>query len=358
MSKPSLTVGLVGYQFMGKAHSNAYRQVNRFFDLPMNVRMKTICGRTEDKVKAAADTFGWEGYVTDYHEMLADPEIDVIDVATPGNSHCQIVCDAAAAGKTIFCEKPIGNTLEEAEMMHAAVMTAGVKHGVFHNYRKIPAVALMKQMIDSGDLGEIHHVRAVYLQDWIADPQFPLVWRLDKSVAGSGSHGDLNSHLIDMARFLVGEFEEVSGHMHTFVKQRPIAGEIDDKMGAAASSEMGDVTVDDAVLVLAKFRSGAVGTFEATRFAYGHKNHAKIEINGSKGSVIFNVERMNELEYFNAEDPEGRQGFRTIQTTEAAHPYAGQYWPPGHIIGYEQTFMNWVADAVEKSSETRKWISL
>lgn len=346
MSKKTLTVGLIGYQFMGKAHSNAYRQANRFFDLPLQVRMKTICGRTEPAVKAAAEGFGWEGYETDWRRVLEDPEIDVVDVSTPGDSHCEIAVAAAEAGKAIWCEKPIGNTLAEAEQMWDAVKKAGVHHAVFHNYRKAPAVALAKKMVSSGQLGTIYHMRATYLQDWIADPSFPLVWRLQKERSGSGAHGDICSHIIDLGRHLVGEFEEVSGHLHTFIKRRPLVGATDDKLGATASSETGEVTVDDASMFLAKFAGGAIGMFEASRFAVGRKNYNRFEINGSRGSLVFNLERMNELEYYNNEDPTGEQGFRLIQATEAVHPYAGQYWPVGHIIGYEHTFVNLVADAV------------
>lgn len=346
MSKKTLTIGLIGYQFMGKAHSNAYRQANRYFDLPMQIRMKTLCGRTEGGVRQAAETFGWEGYETDWRKVVADPEIDVIDVSTPGSSHCEIVCAAAEAGKHVFCEKPIGNSLEEAQRMYDAVSKAGVRHAVFHNFRKAPAVALAKRLIEEGRIGTIYHMRATYLQDWIADPSFPLVWRLQKDKAGSGAHGDIASHIIDVARHLVGEFAEVSGLMHTFVKKRPLVGATDDKMGATASSEMGDVTVDDASMFLARFECGALGTFEASRFAVGRKNYNRFEINGSNGSLVFNVERMNELEFYDANDSEGTHGFRVIQATEAGHPYAGNYWPVGHIIGYEHTFINLVADAV------------
>lgn len=379
-----LNVGLIGYQFMGKAHSNAYRQVNRYFDLPYQVGMHTVCGRSEARVRAAADNLGWENYSTDWRRVVEDPDIQIVDISTPGDSHCEIALAAAAAGKIVFCEKPIGNTLDEAKRMLDAVQQADVPHAVFHNYRKAPAVALAKQMIDDGTLGTIYHMRATYLQDWIADPNFPLVWRLQKDKAGSGSHGDLGAHLIDLARFLVGDFDEVSGLLHTFVKQRPLAGAIDDKMGAAASTEMGEVTVDDAAMFLARFKSGALGTFEATRFAVGRKNYNRFEINGSKGSVVFNMERMNELEYYNTGDAPGTHGFRVIQATEASHPYAGRYWPVGHIIGYEHTFINLVADAisaihrgelpspnffdgyenqrildaVEESASTRSWVSL
>jgi len=346
MSKPVLNVGLIGYQFMGKAHSNAYRQANHFFDLPAEINMHTICGRNEAAVTKAAETYGWKNVETDWRKVVENPEIDIIDVSTPGNLHAEIAIAAAKAGKAVWCEKPIGNTLQEAKDMLDAVLVAKVAHAVFHNYRKAPAVALVKRMIEEGKLGTIYHFRAVYLQDWIADPNFPLVWRLQKEVAGSGTHGDINAHIIDLARHLVGEFDEVCGLLHTFIKQRPIAGEIDDKLGAKASDKMGDVTVDDAAMFMAKFKNGALGTFEATRFAVGRKNKNSFEINGSKGSVVFNLERMNELEYYNNEDPSDLHGFRLIQATESNHPYAGQYWPVGHIIGYEHTFVNLVADAV------------
>lgn len=346
MSTRTLTVALIGYQFMGKAHSNAYRQANRYFDLPAQIRMKTLCGRTEAAVAKAAANFGWEGYATDYRKVLDDPEIDIIDVATPGSSHCQIVKDAAAAGKIVFCEKPIGNTLAEAEEMHAAIKSAGVLNGVWHNYRKSPAIALAKQMISSGELGEIYHFRGHYLQDWIVDPSFPLVWRLQKSVAGSGTHGDIHSHIIDMARHLVGEVDEVAGLLHTFIKERPLVGEINDRLGASASDQMGKVDVDDAAMMMARFKNGALGMFEASRFALGRKNYNRVEVNGSKGSIVFNQERMNELEYYSQGDPEDKRGFRLIQASDGSHPYAGRYWPVAHIIGYEHTFINWVADAV------------
>lgn len=384
MSKPTLTVGLIGYQFMGKAHSNAYRQAGRFFDLPYTLRMKTLCGRNEAAVRTAAATYGWEGIETDWRKVIEDPEIDIIDVSTPGNTHCEIAIAAAQAGKMVWCEKPIGNTLSEAEQMVQAVRQSGKPSVVFHNYRKAPAVAFARKMIEEGRLGTIYHIRATYLQDWIADPEFPLVWRLQRAVAGSGTHGDIASHIIDLGRYLIGEFDEVSGMLHTFIKNRPLAGAIDDRLGAAASTERGEVDVDDASLFLARFKNGALGTFEATRFAVGRKNYNRFEINGSKGSLVFNLERMNELEYYNNEDPEGLQGFRLIQATESAHPFAGNYWPVGHIIGYEHTFVNLVADAcfaiskgerpnpdmedgyqnqrvldaVERSHASRSWISL
>ena len=384
MSKRVLNIGLIGYQFMGKAHSNAYRQANHFFDLPADINMHTICGRNEAAVTKAAETLGWKNVETDWRKVIANPEIDVIDISTPGNLHAEIAIAAAKAGKAVWCEKPIGNTLSDAKAMMDAVLEAKVAHAVFHNYRKAPAVALAKKMIMEGKLGTIYHFRAVYLQDWIADPNFPLVWRLQKEVAGSGTHGDINAHIIDLGRHLVGEFDEVCGLLHTFIKQRPLAGEIDANLGAKASQEMGEVTVDDAAMFLAKFKNGALGTFEATRFAVGRKNKNSFEINGSKGSIVFNLEKMNELEYFNNDDPGDLQGFRLIQATDGSHPYAGHYWPVGHIIGYEHTFVNLVADAVtnmvegkpispdmvdgyenqrvldavERSHDTRTWVKL
>jgi predicted dehydrogenase len=384
MAKKQLNIGLIGYQFMGKAHSNAYRQVGRFFDLPYEINMHTICGRNEANVRKAAETYGWSNIETDWRRVVANPEIDVIDVSTPGNTHAEIAIAAAEAGKAVFCEKPIGNTLEEAKRMLDAVKKAGVPNAVFHNYRKAPAVGLAKRLIDEGKLGTLYHWRATYLQDWIADPNFPLVWRLQKEIAGSGTHGDINAHIIDMARHLVGEIDEVSGLLHTFIKKRPLAGEIDERLGAKASDQMGDVTVDDAAMFMAKFKNGALGTFEATRFAVGRKNYHRWEINGSKGSVVFNLERMNELEFYDNTLPGDVQGFTLIQATDGSHPYAGHFWPAGHIIGYEHTFIDLLADAftnmaegkrispdmedgyenqrvldaVERSSETRCWVKL
>ena len=384
MARKVYNVGLIGYQFMGKAHSNAYRQVGRFFDLPAEVRMHTLCGRNEAAVAKAAETFGWDHVETDWRKVVANPDIDIVDISTPGNLHAEIAIAAAKAGKIVFCEKPIGNTLEEARAMLDAVEAAGVPNAVFHNYRKSPAVALAKRFIEDGRLGTIYHWRAVYLQDWIADPSFPLVWRMKKAVAGSGTHGDINAHIIDLARHLVGEIAEVSGLLHTFVKKRPIAGEIDDRLGAKATSEVGEVDVDDAAMFLARFENGALGTFEASRFAVGRKNKNSFEVNGSKGSLVFDLERMNELEFYDNTLPEGEHGFRRIQATEASHPYAGHFWPVGHIIGYEQTFIDLIADAltalgegkplspdfhdgyenqrvldaVERSSESKCWVSL
>jgi predicted dehydrogenase len=384
-SLKKINVGLVGYQFMGKAHSNAYRQIGKFFpELEVEPVLKALCGRTEEKVKAAAEKFGFESYETDYRKLCARPDIDLIDVVTPGNSHVEIVLEAAKNGKMVFCEKPLANTVAQAEEMLKAVQDNTVPNAVCFNYRGVPAIALAKKMIEEGRLGKIYHFRGVYLQDWIVDPNMPLVWRLLGDIAGSGSHGDLAAHLIDIAHWLVGPIAEVSGMLDTFIKQRPKLAESDDRLGGKASTEMGEVTVDDSSIFLARFMGGALGTFEATRMAAGRKNHNRFEINGSKGSIVFNMERMNELEYYNADDPEDVRGFRVIQTTDSAHPYTGNYWPVGHIIGYEHTFINLIHDilrdfaagrtthpdfvdglavqrvleAVDKSSKSRAWQSV
>lgn len=351
MAKKQLNIGLIGYQFMGKAHSNAYRQVGHFFDLPYEIKMHTLCGRNEAAVRKAAETYGWEHVETDWRKVIANPEIDVIDVSTPGNTHAEIAIAAAEAGKAVFCEKPIGNTLAEAKAMYDAIEKAGVPNAVFHNYRKAPAVALAKRLIEEGKIGRIYHMRATYLQDWIADPSFPLVWRLQKEIAGSGTHGDINAHIIDLGRYLLGEFDSVTGLLHTFIKQRPIAGEIDANLGAKASDKMGDVTVDDAAMFLATFKNGALGTFEASRFAVGRKNYNRFEINGANGSLVFNLERMNELEFYDNTAPAETQGFTLIQATAGEHPYAGHYWPVAHILGYEHTFINLLADAFTAMGE-------
>ena len=342
----TLSVGMIGYKFMGKAHSNAYRQVSRFFELPVKLRMAAICGRDQANVSAAAEQFGWEGYETDYRRLLGRPDIDLVDITSANNAHAEMAIAAAQAGKHVFCEKPLATNLADAKAMLAAVEQAGVKHMVCFNYRGTPAVALAKQMIEEGRIGRVFHWRAVYLQDWIVDPSFPLVWRLQKEVAGSGAHGDLAAHLIDLAHFLVGEIEAVVGDMRTFVGERPTLAETTGGLSARASGSKGPVTVDDASVFLARFANGAVGTFEATRFAPGHKNYNCFEINGENGSIIFNFERMNELQYFDRRDDAHVQGFRTIQATESVHPYLAPWWPPGHIIGYEHTFVHTVYNLI------------
>jgi predicted dehydrogenase len=340
----TINVALVGYAFMGRAHSNAYRQVSPFFSPRLRPRMKVLCGRTQDKVLSAAKEYGWEEAATDWESVVHRKDIDIVDISTPGDMHLPIAIAAARAGKVVFCEKPLANSLKEATKMHAAVKKAGVINMVCHNYRRAPAVMLAKQLIDAGQLGDIRHFRGTYLQDWIVDANFPMGWRFDKRRAGSGALGDIASHSIDLARFLVGEITDVSAGMETFIKQRPIPGNLRRKAA---------VTVDDAVAAVVRFKNGALGTIEATRLAPGRKNYNRFEINGSKGSIAFDLERMNELEVYLDSDPEATRGFRRILVTESSHPFIKAWWPPGHIIGYEHTFTHTVFDLLEAIADQR-----
>ena len=384
----TLRVGMIGYRFMGKAHSNAWRQAPRFFPLQAEVDMHTICGRDPQAVEQARKQFGWRKASTNWREVVESPEIDIIDVNTPNDSHAEIAIAAAKAGKHVLCEKPLAMDVKQAQEMVDAVKKAKIVHMICHNYRRIPAIAQARKMIEEGALGDIFHYRARYSQDWIVDPNFPLVWRLQKGVSGSGAHGDINAHIIDLGRYLVGEIKEVCGLMHTFIKERPIMDDSGKGQGLTAKSsrKMGKVTVDDAAMFIGRFHNGALGNLEATRFALGRKNHIEIEVNGSKGSLVFDLEDLNRLKFFSNEDPQDRQGFRDILVTQPGgiHPYFGQWWPPGHIIGYEHTFAHTVADfvnavvagksvqptfedglmtqrvleAVEKSARTREWVKV
>ena len=347
-----IRIGLIGYKFMGKAHSNAYRQVGRFFELAAIPVMKAICGRNEKNIKEAAEKFGWESYETDYKNLVKRNDIDLIDITTPNNSHSEIAIAAAEEGKDIFCEKPLAMNLVEAEKMLKAVKKTGVKHMIGFNYRRVPAIGLAKKLIKEGRIGKIYHFRSTYLQDWLSDPNFPLNWRMQKEITGSGALGDLLAHHIDLARYLVGELEEVAGMDKTFIKERPISLEADGLTGKAGKTK-GKVTVDDATLFLAKFKNGALGSFEATRVGPGRKNYNRFEINGSEGSIIFNFERMNELEFFSRKDLSYAQGFRTILVTEAEHPYISAWWPPGHTIGYEHTFIHQAYDLMNALAEDK-----
>jgi predicted dehydrogenase len=334
-----LNVALIGYAFMGRAHSNAYRQVGRFFSPKYLPRMKVLVGRTAGSVKAAAEQLGWEEAATDWREVIRRKDIDIVDIATPGDSHAEIAIEAAKAGKVVFCEKPLANTVKEAEKMLAAVKKAGVIHMICHNYRRAPAVMLAKQLIDEGKLGRLYHYRGVYLQDWVADPAVPLYWRLRKEAAGSGALGDIASHSLDLGRYLVGEITEVTGALETFVKERPLPDN---------PKKKGKVTVDDASASVVRFANGALGTIEASRFATGRKNYNRFEINGSKGSIVFNFERMNELEVFLTDDERRVQGFHNVMVTDgSSHPYFSHWWPEGHLIGYEHTFIHTVYDLLE-----------
>jgi len=336
-----LNIGMVGYKFMGKAHSNAYQRLAMFFDGNAHCNLTAVCGRDEEWVKSAAKKYGWAGYETSWEKLVTRDDIDVIDITAPSDAHYTIGIAAAENGKHIFCEKPLALSLKNAREMYEAVIKNKVKHQIGFNYRFVPAILVAKKMIADGKLGTIRHVRATYLQDYIIDPEFPLIWRLQKDVCGSGSLGDLGAHLIDMSRFLIGEFKTIMGIQKTFVTERPI---VEMMTGITATAKegavKGKVEVDDGTVFVAEFENGALGTFEATRFAHGHKNDWAIEINGDKGSLKFIFERMNELWYFNAEDESGLQGFRMIQTNEGVHPYMYAWWPAGHVIGYEHTFVH------------------
>ncbi|RAO50798.1 Inositol 2-dehydrogenase [Micromonospora saelicesensis] len=348
-----LRVGMVGYAFMGAAHSQAWRTVNRVFDLPARARMALICGRDTAKVADAADTLGWDAYTTDWRDLINRDDIDVVDICTPGDSHAEIALAALAAGKHVLCEKPLANSVEEARAMTAAAdvaRVAGVRSMCGFNYRRVPAVTMMRQLVADGRLGVIRHVRATYLQDWIVDPQFPLVWRLQKDRAGSGALGDIGAHIIDLTQFVTGQrISGVSAVTETFVKERPLPAE---SSGLAASVDghsapTGTVTVDDAAVFVARLDGGALATYEASRFATGRKNALRVEINGSLGSVVFDLERLNELEFYDATRPAVEQGFSRILVTEGEHPYMSAWWPPGHIIGYEHSFTHEMRDFIE-----------
>ncbi|MCX8089618.1 MAG: Gfo/Idh/MocA family oxidoreductase [Verrucomicrobiae bacterium] len=352
----TLRVGLIGYRFMGRAHSNAWRQAPRFFPLKAHVELHTICGRDAAGVQAARAQLGWQHAATDWREVVESPLIDIVDICTPNDSHAPIAIAAAQNGKHVLCEKPLALNLKQAEQMLAAVQKARVVHMVCHNYRRIPAVALARKFISEGALGRLYHYRARYAQDWLADPEFPLTWRLRREVSGSGAHGDINAHLIDLARYLVGEFTEVCGQFQTFITERPLPQESDKNPGPVARGaprKTGKVTVDDAALFIGRFDNGALANLEATRLAPGRKNHIEIEINGSKGSLYFDFEDMNRLKFFNGDDPKDRQGFRDILVTQpgGVHPYVGQWWRSGHLIGYEHTFVHTVADFVNACVE-------
>ena len=342
----SLGVGMVGYAFMGAAHSQAWRTAPHAFDLPVRPVLSALCGRDRAATEAAARRYGFGGVETDWRALLERDDVQLIDVCTPGDSHAEISIAALEAGKHVLCEKPLANTVAEAEAMAAAAARAearGVRSMVGFNYRRVPALALARELIASGRVGEIRHVRASYLQDWLADPAFPLTWRLQKEHAGSGALGDLGAHVVDLAQYLTGQLiSGVSGVAATFVPERPLPG---------GGDRTGRVTVDDAVAFTARLESGALATFEATRFASGRKNALRIEVYGARGSLAFDLERLNELEFCDNTDSAGSTGpatagFRRILVTEPGHPYLSAWWPPGHVLGWEHTFTHQVRDLV------------
>jgi predicted dehydrogenase len=341
---------MVGYAFMGAAHSHAWRTAPRFFDLPLATQMTAVAGRDPERVAAAAAKLGWDSTETSWRALIERDDIDLIDICVPGNLHAEIAIAALEAGKHVLCEKPLANSVEEAERMTAAAEAAEA-NGAFamcgFSYRRTPALSLAKRLVESGALGSIRHVRAQYLQDWLTDEDAPLTWRLDKEKSGSGSLGDIGAHIIDAAQWISGSnVTGVSALMETFVKERPVGGEFVGLGGhGGTDGPRGPVTVDDAAMFTARFEDGAVGVFEATRFALGRKNAMRLELNGSKGALAFDFEDMNSLWFYDAAD-EPNAGFRRIQVTEPEHPYTGNWWPVGHGLGYEHAFTHQVVDLV------------
>ncbi len=337
----SLRIGMVGYGFMGKIHSQAWRTVGHAFDLELEPVMTAIAGRDAGAVAAAGRHFGWASSETDWRRLIEREDIDLIDICTPGDSHVDIAVSALEAGKHVLCEKPLANTIEQAERMVLAAESArerGVRSMVGFSYRRTPALVLARQLIEAGRLGQVRHIRAAYLQDWITDPDFPLVWRLQRELAGSGALGDIGAHIVDLTQYLSGQrITGVSALTETFIAERPLP----------SGSGRGPVTVDDAALFIARLDGGAVATYEATRMALGRRNAMRIELNGSLGSLAFDFESMNELHVFDGTVPAADAGFRRIQATEADHPYLSGWWPPGHGLGYEHTFANQAKDLLD-----------
>jgi predicted dehydrogenase len=360
-----LGVAMIGYAFMGAAHSQAWRNAHRFFDLPLRPAMNVLCGRSATAVESAAEKLGWAGWTTDWREVLERDDVQVVDVCTPGDSHAEIAIAALEAGKHVICEKPLANSVEVAEQMTAAADLAaarGVLSMVGFNYRRTPALAYARRLVEEGAVGTVHHIRGQYLQDWIVDPEFPLVWRLRKEKAGSGALGDIGAHIVDLSQFLTGHrLTEVAGHLARFVERRPLP-ETSSGLSASVGSQTngpgedqghdrgddrtGEVTVDDAAVFFGRTDGHALATYEATRFATGRKNAMRMEINGSDGSIAFDFESMNELLVYDGRGAARDAGFRRILVTEPDHPYTGSWWPPGHGLGYEHTFVHEIADFV------------
>ncbi|MFG2786107.1 Gfo/Idh/MocA family protein [Streptomyces sp. NPDC048419] len=357
-AKPPLRVGMVGYAFMGAAHSQGWRTVGRAFELPLSPVLSVICGRDADAVRRAADRHGWAAAETDWRAVVERDDVDLVDICTPGDSHAEIALAALAAGKHVLCEKPLANTVEEAEAMAAAAQAAesrGQLAMVGFNYRRVPATALARNMVAEGRIGTLRHLRVTYLQDWLVDPEFSLTWRLRKELAGSGALGDLGAHIVDLAQYLAGEpLAGVSAMTETFVRERPLPGGASSGLSAVQSSGAGEVTVDDAALFTGRFTSGALASFEATRYATGRKNALRIELNGTRGSLAFDLERLNELSYHDGTEPGTHAGFRRILVTEPDHPYLDAWWPPGHGLGYEHTFVHQARDLVHAVAEGRR----
>jgi len=351
----TLRVGLVGYRFMGKVHSNAWRQARHFFPLKAHVELHTLCGREAAGVQVARAQLGWQSASTDWQEIVESPLIDIVDISTPNASHAEIAIAAAKAGKHVLCEKPLALNVKQAEAMFAAAQKGKIVHMVCHNYRRIPAIALARKLIGEGALGEIYHFHARYSQDRLADPDYPLTWRLQKEISGSGTHGDINVHIIDLARYLVGEFKEVCGLMHTFITERPLTSPVGKSQAAKALEKRVKVTVDDAVLFIGRFANGALANLEATKVAPGRRNHLELEINGSKGSLCFDLEELNRLMFYETANLPDRQGFRDIIVTQpnGVHPYIGHWWRSGQSLGWESAFVHMIADFVNACIENK-----
>jgi predicted dehydrogenase len=341
---------MIGYGFMGAAHSQGWRVAPRFFDLPLEPEMSLIVGRNADAVAQAADKWGWAESDTDWRRAIERDDIDLIDIVTPGDTHAEIAIAALEAGKHVLCEKPLANTVEEARAMAEAAERAaakGVRAMVGFTYRRVPATTFARDLVAAGKIGEIRQVRAMYLQDWLADAEAPLTWRMKKELAGSGALGDIGAHIIDLTQYITGQrLTSVSGMLETFVKERPLL-ESGHGLSGTASTERGEVTVDDLALFTGRFEGGAVGSFEATRFSTGRKNALRIEIAGSTGAISFDLEDLNALGYYDATAPDTEQGFRKILVTEPGHPYMGAWWPTGHMLGYEHGFSHQVKDLLE-----------
>jgi predicted dehydrogenase len=357
MPKP-LHIALIGQKFMGRAHSNAWSQVNRFFDLPLVARLDTVAGRNAAELAAFAEKWGWKKGTTDWRSLAEDPELDLVDIGTANDVHAEMSIAMLEAGKHVACEKPLAATLSDARAMRdAALQRPKLKTFVWFNYRRCPALALAWQLMREGRLGRIYHVRATYLQSW-GGPETPLLWRFQKKHAGSGAHGDLNSHLVDMARFLVGEeITEIHGALaRTFISERLLP----ESLGGKGPKQKGRSDVDDALLFLASFAGGATASFEATRLAPGRQNSNTIEINGANGSLRFDFESMNELWFFDGTVGKRLEGWRRIMctSTEGAHPYAANWWPDGHVLGYEHGFVNMAADILRVLSGTQPLVPL
>jgi len=348
-ARGDLGVAMIGHGFMGAAHSQAWRTAPAFFDLPLAPRMTAIVGRDVATTRATAGSWGWQRAESDWRRVVESDDVQLVDICSPGSTHVEIAVAALEAGKHVLCEKPLANTVAEAELMADAATRAaerGVLAMVGFSYRRVPAITFARDLVARGAIGELRQVRALYLQDWLVDPEGPMTWRLDKTAAGSGSLGDIGAHLVDAVQFVTGRaLTEVSGLLHTFTTERPLLGEVRG-LGGTASSERGQVTVDDAAIFTAKIDGGALGTFEATRVATGRKNALRLEFSGTGGAVAFDLERMNELEVYDAGAPVDQLGFRRVLVTEPEHPYAAAWWPTGHGLGYEHAFSHQARDLV------------